>query len=66
MRPEVEESLDQVLAAADDPIAPEVFSLALEGDFGTVRLCRMTLDPGGEAARIDPLSARPIPAVRMM
>ena len=40
-------------------------TLVLDGSWGTVTLCRMTLDPGGVAARIDPLVARPLPAARL-
>lgn len=65
LRPAIEDSIDQALADPADPAAPEVMTLALAGDFGTVRLSRMTLDPGGETARWDPDTARPIPAVRL-
>jgi hypothetical protein len=37
----------------------------LEGDFRHVVLRHCTIDPGGEQARIDPLSCLPIPAVAL-
>ena len=65
LRPVTEDRLDQELADPSAQAAPEVMTLALDGAFGTVRLSRMTLDPGGETARWAPNTARPIPAVRL-
>lgn len=46
LRPVTEDRLDQELADPAAQAAPEVMTLALDGAFGTVRLSRMTLDPG--------------------
>lgn len=48
-----------------DPAPAEVARLVLEGDFDTVTLRHVTLDPGGEQARPDPANGVAIPAIRL-
>ncbi len=52
------------LAPAADP-APELTRLVLDGAFAQVVLRRMTLDPGGERARVDPAQGFAIPYVQL-
>ena len=49
----------------DDPATPVLARIVLEGDFDTVTLRQVTLDPGGEQARADPLQVVAVPMVRL-
>lgn len=57
--------LDEELDDPLQPATPVVASLRLSGVFDEVVLRHMTLDPGGECARIAPTQARAIPALRL-
>jgi hypothetical protein len=48
-----------------DPASPVTARLILDGDFGTVTLRNMTLDPGGERARAEPDQVIAIPYVQL-
>ena len=54
------------LADPDDsaPVVPA--RIVLEGDFRQVILRHCTIDPGGERARVLPLSCQPIPAITLV
>lgn len=47
----------------DDPVPVSQARLILDGVFDSVILRHVTIDPGGEQARLDPLIARAIPAI---
>ncbi|WP_346836704.1 hypothetical protein [Microbulbifer sp. SAOS-129_SWC] len=49
----------------DVPAPPARARLILDGHFETVTLRHVSLDPGGEQARLDPAIARTIPAVTL-
>lgn len=49
----------------DDPFPLTNAQLVLDGTFESVTLRHMTLDPGGEQARLDPLIARVLPSVTL-
>lgn len=53
------------LVSPDDPFPFTHARLVIDGQFETVTLRHMTLDPGGEQARIDPLIAHVIPTVTL-
>ena len=57
--------LDEVLVDPLEQATPVVAALRLSGTFEEVVLRHMTLDPGGECARVTPTQARAIPAVRL-
>ena len=48
------------------PIVPKVWTLRLRGNYGKVTLRNVTLDPGGELARVDPMIPRHCPSVRLV
>ena len=53
------------LTDADDPVPPIHARLVLDGTFETVTLRHVTIDPGGEQVRLDPLQARAIPGITL-
>lgn len=53
------------LANADAPVPVVPARIVLDGDFRRVVLRHCTIDPGGERARVDPLTSLPIPAVTL-
>lgn len=55
----------QPLGLPGDPVFPVLARIILMGDFDTVTLRQVTLDPGGERARATPLLAVPVPMVRL-
>jgi len=55
----------EVLAHASDFATPVIARLILDGAFDEVSLRQVTLDPGGERARTDPLQAVALPLVRL-
>jgi hypothetical protein len=56
---------DQVLPTEDSLCVPVETRLIIDGDLDSVTISRTTLDPGGERARIDPLTGTPIPYVAL-
>jgi hypothetical protein len=50
---------------AGNPAPPAHARLILDGDFRSVTLRHVTLDPGGEQVRLDPALARAIPTVTL-
>ena len=58
-------ALPEPLADTSDPATPIVARIILNGDFDTVTLRQVTLDPGGERARATALQAVAIPLVRL-
>ncbi len=60
--------LDEAAVATANPeteAPPVTLDLILEGAFDRVTIRHCTLDPGGEQARVDPLAAMQLPAVRL-
>ena len=55
----------EALLDPSDPATPIVARIILDGDFDAVTLRQVTLDPGGERARAQPLEAVAIPLVRL-
>ncbi len=53
------------LADADDPVPVVPARIVLDGDFRRVVLRHCTIDPGGERARVQPLSSLQIPAITL-
>lgn len=53
------------LVDANDPCPVVPARIVLEGDFRNVVLRHCTVDPGGERARVTPLTCLPIPAVTL-
>ncbi|WP_019955005.1 hypothetical protein [Yoonia vestfoldensis] len=58
-----EAALTTALVNPEDPFPVPPARLILDGTFDSVTLRHVSIDPGGQQARLDPLIARPIPAI---
>lgn len=57
--------VETAVGGAHEPAPPAHARLVLDGHFETVTLRHVSLDPGGEQVRLDPGTARAIPAVAL-
>ena len=58
-------AIETGLINRDDPVPFSTARIILDGHFESVTLRHVTIDPGGEQARLDPLIARAIPAITL-